>query len=276
MIATRQATSLSCFLAFYVIRRLRKGGKLNMDKNNNSLSLCFSKEMVLKWKQENHIKRKNIDKLARKDTMPFRKTWHETPIRQSVYAMLTSDGLVKIGRTDDICKRVNEVEKYYKVKIVDVFYSVPTSKANHIEKEAHDIFADYWEHHEFFLADIDEVLSVIANLDYWYVLERECYTNTNDDWKNTPYNIISTEISLELAEKYHELAHNKRSEYFRKRSHENDYFMEQFKYEYYCILREMFTHEEKTKFRKMTKEEKKQLYKKKAEEFENKRNMQAD
>lgn len=111
---------------------------------------------------EAHNKKKtNVLKLP-KNTLS-KKSW------KSVYWLETEEGYVKIGISNDISRRIKEIEKEYKVKVKRIRFTKISNAAKLIEDALHDIFVDNWVgglYGEWFDVDYSEVNYIAENLMY--------------------------------------------------------------------------------------------------------------
>lgn len=95
--------------------------------------------------------------------MPAKKARRPLSPSARVYALLMSDGTVKIGHSDNIRDRIVKIEYKTGLKVTDVYFTLPVSRetARLIEWACQKKFSSRKVEGEFFSVDFEEVCKVI-------------------------------------------------------------------------------------------------------------------
>lgn len=96
---------------------------------------------------------------------PVKKTRRQISALACVYVLLLSNGLIKIGHTSNISRRIAEIERQTHSTVKDVYHTILFSReiACRLEYVCQKKFSSFRTEGEFFNVDFDEVRKVIES-----------------------------------------------------------------------------------------------------------------
>lgn len=103
---------------------------------------------------------------------------------QMVYLMQADNGLIKIGVTNDIERRIKQCEQKYHTNIYYVMHTPLCNHAKYIEEEVHDILFDKWKYLEWFNVDMDYAKEILGRTYLYHSLYVEGFSQKDvyDKW----------------------------------------------------------------------------------------------